>query len=523
MSDTRPAMNIGRLLTDAARRLPDGIAVERGGRRLTWRELNARAGALASSLRRRGIGRGDRVLVHTRDGLPALECAWACFRLGAVWAPTDGRLGPAETARLAASAGAAAMVYDAGLEDHADGARAACPGLGQLVAIGRPRQGEAAYASLVAEGMGAPDRIEEVDRDDPLWLLHDPGLGRPPRSAVLTHGQAALAVAGLLADLLPGLDETDAGLPLAPLGGWAGLHLLALAARGARAVLPDGERPDAAEAWDLVERHGVSHVFATPGAARALVRHPAAGTRARGPLRRFVLCGAPPSREDRARALALLGGALVQCYGPPEVAGGIALLPPHAHAPDADPFAAPCGYPRTGVEIAVMDPAGRRLPERERGEVCVRGAAVLARPGGPAADGAFRDGAFRDGWFRTGDLGHLDERGFLFVGGKVEDVYASGGSSVCPIEIEEAILAHPAIREVAVVGIPDPKWGAAGIAVCVREPGMPCGAEDVLAWIDGRIARYKWPRQVVFWDDLPRSGEGEVVKALIRERLAAKA
>ena len=152
------------------------------------------------------------------------------------------------------------------------------------------------------------------------------------------------------------------------------------------------------------------------------------------------------------------------------------------------------------------------------GEICVFGPAVFAGYyDNPEANAK----AFRHGWFRTGDLGHMDAEGFLFITGRASDMYISGGSNVYPREVEEVILQHPAIAEVAVVGVPDRQWGEAGVAVLVPRGEAP-GEAEMLAWLAARVARYKLPRRVVFWEALPRSGYGKITKKLVREEMAAR-
>ena len=156
------------------------------------------------------------------------------------------------------------------------------------------------------------------------------------------------------------------------------------------------------------------------------------------------------------------------------------------------------------------------MPPGATGEICVCGPAVFA---GYFANPEANAKAFREGWFRTGDLGHLDDAGFLFITGRASDMYISGGSNVYPREIEEELLAHPLILEVAVVGVPDPIWGEIGVAVTVLRPGASLDEAGLLAWMEGRIARYKQPRKVVVRAELPKSGYGKVVKKTIREDL----
>jgi acyl-CoA synthetase (AMP-forming)/AMP-acid ligase II len=198
-----------------------------------------------------------------------------------------------------------------------------------------------------------------------------------------------------------------------------------------------------------------------------------------------------------------------------EVTGAITVLPAAMHSlDDAAMPVGSCGYPRTGMDIAIFGTEGQLLPDGETGEICVRGPAVLALyHDNPEATAK----AFAGGWFHTGDLGHMDERGFVFITGRASDMYISGGSNVYPREIEEALLTHPAVIEACVVGMPHPKWGECGVAVLVAAAPLP--EAELLGRLEGRLARYKWPARFVFWPELPKSGYGKVEKRAIKRRL----
>jgi acyl-CoA synthetase (AMP-forming)/AMP-acid ligase II len=172
------------------------------------------------------------------------------------------------------------------------------------------------------------------------------------------------------------------------------------------------------------------------------------------------------------------------------------------------------------MDIAVLGEDGRQKAAGETGELCVRGPGVFA---GYLNDDEANAEAFRGGWFHTGDLGHLDERGFVYITGRASDMYISGGSNVYPREIEELLLTHPAVAEAAVVGVPDPKWGETGVAVVVLRDGAECDADALYAHLDGELARYKRPSRIEFWSELPRSAYGKIPKRMILELLEAQA
>jgi acyl-CoA synthetase (AMP-forming)/AMP-acid ligase II len=470
---------------------------------------------LAASLRGLGVGKGDRVLVHSRNSNAMFESLWACFKAGAVWVPTNFRLTPAEVAYLGSSSRAVVMLRDAGFGGHAAAVRAASPHLRQVIAVGDAAGDELDYETLLAAQAPPPaDHEADVGYDDPCWFFYTSGTTGRPKAAVLTHGQMSFVVTNHLADLMPGTTERDASLVVAPLSHGAGIHQLAQVARGAATILTAGEKLDPEEAWALVAAHRVSNMFTVPTILTALVRHPSVDAHDHGSLRHVIYAGAPMYEADQAEALAKLGPCLVQYFGLGEVTGNITVLRPDTHSPEN---AGSCGVPRTGMEVAILAEDGTRLPPDAIGEICVKGPAVFA---GYFENEEANRKAFAGGWFHTGDLGRVDARGFLWITGRASDMYISGGSNVYPREAEEAILLHPAVAEVAVVGLPHPKWGEAGVACVVPRDGMHVDEVEVLAHLKDRIARYKQPLRVVVWDALPKSGYGKVPKTLVKERLA---
>jgi fatty-acyl-CoA synthase len=466
------------------------------------------------------VASGDRVLVHARNGNAIFESAWACWMIGAVWVPTNFRLSPPEVAFLAANAGCRAHLFDAGFPAHRAAARAATPACALEATIGG---GEGlSWEGLVAEGAAvAPRETADVGRDHPAWLFYTSGTTGRPKGGTLTHGQLAFVVTNHIADLMPGLSHRDASLVVAPLSHGAGIHAMAQVARGAVSVLLPGERLDVPEAWRLVERHRVTNMFTVPTILNALCRDPSVDAHDHASLRHVIYAGAPMYRADQKHALAKLGPCLVQYYGLGEVTGNITVLPPEWHSLEDDP-AMPigsCGYPRTGMEVAILDAENRPLPAGETGEICVRGPAVMA---GYFENPEANAKAFAGGWFHTGDLGHLDERGFLYITGRQSDMYISGGSNVYPREVEEVLLTFPGVAEACVVGVPHEKWGETGIAVLVPAPGAVIDPAAVMGHLDGRLGRYKWPSRIVLWEALPRSGYGKVPKAEVRRLLAER-
>ncbi|MFZ3584409.1 acyl-CoA synthetase [Loktanella sp. DJP18] len=506
-------MNLSQFLTDSARRQPEDIGLVWGDATWTWAEMEARSTAFAAALRDRyGMRKGDRLLVQSANCNQMFEAAFACWKLGCVWVPANYRQTPEDVAWLAASSGAKGLLAEAEFASHI----AACD-TSFTVTIGGA--GNDDYDTLVADHADATVVPAVVDRDDPAWFFFTSGTTGKPKAAVLTHGQMAFVVTNHLCDLMPGTGPDDASIVVAPLSHGAGIHQLAQVAHGVKTILPGGTKFDPEEVWRLVAHWRVTNAFTVPTIVKLLVEHPAVHVHDHSSLRYVIYAGAPMYRADQVRALHVLGPVLVQYFGLGEVTGNITVLPPAHHAvDDAVMRIGTCGFARTGMQVQVQDAEGQEVATGETGEVAVIGPAVFAGyHDNPDANAK----AFRDGWFLTGDLGHMDAEGFLFLTDRASDMYISGGSNIYPREIEEKILEHPDISECAVLGMPDPTWGEVGVAVCVARGPAPDPA-TLLDWLRARVPRYKMPKAVVFWNEMPKSGYGKITKKLIRAELIAR-
>ncbi|MGA7805748.1 acyl-CoA synthetase [Bradyrhizobium sp.] len=516
---SRRVMNLAYLLTQNARRHGGRAGFIWGDRSWSWREIDAAVSALAAALAARGIVKGDRILVHSKNCEEMFWSMFAAFRLGAVWVPTNFRLMPDEVAYLAAASGAKAFLCHGDFPDHAKAVTESA----FTWRIGEEGSfGETSLRGAMAPHAGAVVGNVAVEHDDPCWFFFTSGTTGRSKAAVLTHGQMAFVITNHLADLTPATTERDAALVVAPLSHGAGVHQLMQTARGVPTILMPTERFDIAEAFRLIEAHRVSNLFTVPTILKMMVEHPAADRFDHSSLRYVIYAGAPMYREDQKAALRTLGKVIVQYFGLGEVTGNITVLPAELHQAEDGPQAriGSCGYERTGMQVSIQGDDGRELKPFETGEICVIGPAVFAGYyDNPEANAK----AFRDGWFRTGDLGHMDEEGFVYITGRASDMYISGGSNIYPREVEEKILTHPGIGEVAVLGVPDPVWGEVGVAVCVPRDGAEGVTEaEMAAFLSPKVPRYKMPKRFFFWEALPKSGYGKIPKRLVRDELEAR-
>ncbi|OZC49986.1 acyl-CoA synthetase [Rhodococcus sp. 06-156-3C] len=516
MRSLRRAANLAEVLRQTARRLPDGIALVHGDVRWTWHDLDRRVDSLAAELERRGVGKGDVVMLDSPNHPEFVQAMYATWRIGAVLAPVNSRLHDDDVAVIAGVCRPSAIVAHSSTASHVDAVRAC---------------GELSAGVLWIEGSDA-DAVAAVDEStpaapvatyegEPAWYFFTSGTSGTPKAAILTHDQLGFVVNNHLADLMPTTDRHCVSLVVAPLSHGAGVHMLPQVARGAATVLPPSGSLVPAEVWGLVESERVTNMFTVPTILKVLVDHPSVHQHDHSSLRHVIYAGAPMYAPDQKKARETLGEVLVQYYGLAEVTGNITVLPSAEHGrPVPEGLSAgTCGYPRTGMLVSVQDETGSELGPGEIGELCVAGPAVFA--GYLDNDNANAE-AFRDGWFRTGDLGVVDEDGFVYVTGRSSDMYISGGSNIHPRDIEEKILTHDAVDEVAVLGVPDPKWGEVGVAICVLREGADLTADQLSDWLGERMARYKLPRHILFRDSLPKSGYGKIVKRTIRDELAAQ-
>lgn len=527
MPVSRRVMNLSTFLSQAAARLPDEPALIIDGQTTDWKTLEQRVQALARAFLAAGLTKGDRILTHSPNCRELIEVMLATFRIGCIWVPTNFRITPGEVEYLAQSAGVSAFICHGGFPEHAQLAKN-LHGLKLAANIEPgPEAADTACAGdtpsiseLIGQHLGASAALPaaRVDYDDPCWFFFTSGTTGKPKAAVLTHGQMAFVLTNHLCDLMPGTTHHDRSLVVAPLSHGAGIHFLTQLVRGACTLFSSSLKFSPEAAWAAIERHRVSNFFTVPTILKLMIEHDSVDRYNHDTLRYIIYAGAPMYRADQKQALEKLGPVLVQYFGLGEVTGNITVLPPCDHSADdqAMPHLGSCGYARTGIEISIQDADGNCLPPDQTGEICVCGPAVFA---GYYNNPEANRKSFRDGWFRTGDIGYQDAQGYLYITGRESDMYISGGSNIYPREIEEKILAAGLIKEVCVLGVPDPVWGEIGVMVGVLKDGAQWDQHAFQAWLDANIARYKHPRRFVIWPELPKSGYGKVTKKIVYQEL----
>ncbi|MDA7427200.1 AMP-binding protein [Primorskyibacter aestuariivivens] len=466
-----------------------------------------RAGQVAARLGARGIGPGDRVAIFSANVPDYLIAFYGIWYAGAAVIPINAKLHGREAAWI--------------LDNAQCGLCYATPDEAQALA-------EAGYDGTVLEieaacapGTEVPvDRPVHRDREDLAWLFHTSGTTGRPKGVMITHGMLEAMALSYFTDA-DEVSPEDATLYAAPMSHGAGIYNVMHVLKGARHVLPPSRGFDPQEILDLAAHHDRIHMFAAPTMVHRLTAHARETGQNGTGVRSIVYAGGPMYLADIEAAVAQFGPVFLQIYGQGECPMAITALTRQDVADRTHPRwrerLASVGRAQSMVEVEIAGTDGALLPPGETGEIVVRGAAVM--PGywqNPTASAE----TLRDGWLWTGDMGRMDEDGYVTMVDRSKDMIISGGSNIYPREVEEVLLEHPAITEVAVVGRHHDDWGEEVVAFVVLEQGAGADPAELDRHCLDRIARFKRPKAYEFVAELPKNNYGKVLKTALRDRLA---
>lgn len=494
---------LGRWTTDRARSTPDRIAIDDRGVTLTYRELEHRAAALAESLLAAGYAAGQCIATLTGNSADHVVTFFACAKAGLTLVPLSWRLAPAELAEQLAVCSPGLLVVE---PEHAALGAAATALLPEPPRTAQPgRDGIERKLPRVGEPAGR----RRVDDDDALLAVFTSGTSGRPKAAVLTHANCFWTNLSFSRTVEVGRDDVVLCImPQFHVGGWNIQTLLAWWT-GATVVLERGF--DAGRVLQLIAQRRVTTMMGVPAHYLMLSQHPGFARADLTSLARAVVGGAPMP-APLLRTWHARGVALTQGYGLTEAGPNVLCLAPE----EALRRVGSAGTPYCHVDVAVVDPAtGEEIHGEGRGELWVRGPGVFS---GYLDDPAATAEVLVDGWLRTGDVVERDGDGFLRVVDRLKDIYISGGENVSPSEVEQALLAHPAVADAAVVGVPDEHWGESGAAFVVVHHGAATDAQELTDHLRGVLAHFKVPRTIEFVDEVPRTGLHKVARARLRAR-----
>lgn len=509
-------MNIGTLLTKSARAFPDKPSVAYGQKKLTYSQFNSRVNRLANGLRNLGVKQGDNVALLQQNYPETLESIFACFKAGCAAVPINWRLHPNEFTFIIDHSESKALILSPEFKEAIFENRERIPQTRHLICLSGAEGEMLDYEALIGKGA---DQFADatVHPDDLAWLFYTSGTTGMPKGAMLTHRNLLAMTMNFYADIHPGFGPNEVILHAAPLSHGSGLYALPNIGKAALNVILASKSFEAELVFRTIQEYRVTNMFAAPTMVKLMAESPAVDRYDHKSLKSLNYGGAPMLVEDLKTAMHKLGPCLVQLFGQGESPMTITYLPHSDHVLEGTPAQlkrlASAGIARTDVEVKIFDPEDIERPPGEMGEIVTRSDLVMK--GYWRNPEATRE-TIRDGWLHTGDMGYIDESGYLFIMDRSKDMIISGGENVYPREIEEVLIKHPAVREVAVIGVPDPKWGEAIKAVVALKPGQTAGEEDLIAFCRDNIASYKKPKSVDFIAELPKNNYGKILKRELR-------
>ena len=511
-------MNASQLLTKSARTFPENPALVHGPKSLTYAQFNTRANRLANTLCRLGIKQGDTVAVLQYNYPETLESIFACFKTGCGCVPINFRLHPNEFAFIIDHSEAKAVILSPEFNEAIISIRDRIPKARHLITLS-DAEGELLDYEEILSAESDQFRDADTQPDDLAWLFYTSGTTGMPKGAMLTHRNLMAMTMNFYADICPGFGPDDVILHAAPLSHGSGLYALPNIGKAATNVILASKSFDPELVLKTIQEYRVTNMFVAPTMIKLMVESNAVDRYDHGSLKALNYGGAPMLVEDLKQAMAKLGPCLVQLFGQAESPMTITYLPHRDHALEGGPEQmkrlASAGLPRTDVEVKIFDGNDKELPPGETGEIVTRSDLVMK---GYWRNPEATAETIKGGWLHTGDMGYMDERGYLFIMDRSKDMIISGGENIYPREIEEVLIKHAAIREVAVIGIPDPKWGEAIKAVVSLLPGQSATEEDLISFCKNNIASYKKPKSVDFMDELPKNNYGKILKRDLRAR-----
>jgi acyl-CoA synthetase (AMP-forming)/AMP-acid ligase II len=501
---------VAEMLRWRARLDPDGTALVFGKRTTTYRELDRRSNQVAQALMTAGVRPGHRVCVLDKGHDEFFEVIFGIAKAGGVYTPVNWRLAPPEIALVLDDAETPLVFVGTDFAEALSSIEDTLATVRSVVCWGGGKKHWSDYETF-RNGGDDGDPCADGSVDATAWQLYTSGTTGHPKGAELTHANlcdtASLGAVGFGAGR-PG-DVALICMPLYHIGGSG--YALALFYSGAKLVIT--REPDPGTILSLIEAERVTHAFLVPALMNFLLQHPACRATDFSSLRSLLYGASPIPGDLLAACIETFGCDLIQAYGLTETTGAVVLLPAKEHVP-GNPRLRSCGLPIYGTDLRIARADGSECPPGEVGEILVRGPMVMKgyynRPEATAE-------ALRDGWFHSGDAGYRDEDGYVYIHDRVKDMIVSGGENVYPAEVESILFAHPDVADVAIIGVPDDRWGETVKAVVVRTPGSRVGEGELIEYCRGKIAGFKRPRSIDFVDALPRNPTGKILKRELRE------
>jgi acyl-CoA synthetase (AMP-forming)/AMP-acid ligase II len=511
MLDTTAMPHVADITRVQAEIRPTETALWFKGEETSFAQLDARANQVANGLAAMGVGPDTRVGYLAKNTDVYYEQAFGCAKIRAVMNGVNTRLAAPEVQFILADARVKVLFVGPEFFGIVEDIRDECPDLEHVITLGERHGDWPVYSEWRDQQSAIAPAVETLGGDDVIQL-YTSGTTGLPKGVMLTNDNYLSFFKQCEQLEWSNYDAGDAVMNAMPLFHVAGVNcgILAIAQGAKTVILPE---IDPAEILELIESQQIKHAFWVPAVILMLSQMPNFREVNWSSLKQ-VFYGASPITEDLLRlAVEVMGARFTQLYGLTETVGAATFLPPEAHDPDWGKLRS-CGVPWPAAIVRCVDADGNAVPTGEVGEIVVKSGFVMKgywnRP-------EATEESIKDGFFYTGDAGYFDEDGFLFIHDRVKDMIVSGGENVYPAEVENAIFGHPDVADVAVIGIPDEKWGESVKAIIVAKEGTNPTPESIIAWAKERIAGYKCPKSVDTIDALPRNPSGKILRKDLRE------
>jgi acyl-CoA synthetase (AMP-forming)/AMP-acid ligase II len=514
-------MNTAEFLMIASSVVPDRTAMACEGDSRDFQSLQERVNRLANALQAMGVGRGDKVAIMALNGMPYVEAYYATSRLGGVFVPLNYRAKKEELTYMCNNSETALLLVGERYLDLAASIRGDLTTVKHFVAVDARPEGMVNYEDLLA-GHEPEEIWTEIDDADPTIVIYTSGTTALPKGVVLTHMGMSVYVTNTVAPADPSEEKPDVLLVSVPFYHVAGATTMLSAVWGGRkmVILPQFDP----KAWlEAVHNHGVTHSFVVPTMLKRIMEHPDFGKYNLDTLKLVAYGAAPMPWEVVTHAVKVFKCGLMNAYGQTESTSSLTFLGPDDHQiPDGPPEERDrklqrlrsVGRSMDDIVVMIMDPEGEILPPGQEGEIVAQGPRIMA---GYLNREEETSDAIRDGWLHTGDVGWMDEDGYLYITGRTKDLIIRGGENIAPGEIEAVLQQHDSIEDCAVIGVPDAEWGEEVKAVIVFKPGKAAVPEALSAFVKERLASYKVPKFYAIVADLPRNYVGKVLKTDLRK------
>ena len=512
-------MNTPEFLLISSSICPDREAIIFEGNRWSFSDLADRSNRLANALAGMGVGQGDKVGMLQVNCNECIEVYFATAKLGATYVPLNFRARAEELEFMINFSEASALFLGQRYVKMINSMREQIPGMKSLVSVEGPAEGMLDYESVIA-GADPEEVFTDIDDNDTSILMFTAGTTGQPKGVMLTHDNLATYVLNNVSPADPDIEEKN--ILTVPLYHIAGMQAVLAAVYGGRTLVVQRQF-DPSDWMTLVETESVTRAMMVPTMLKQLMEHEEFPERNLSSLQVITYGAAPMPVEVITKAIEVFPGTrFINAFGQTESASTITMLTPEDHVIEGSPGERAIKLKRLGsigralgdTEVKIFDEDGSEQPVDEVGEIVARGPRVMK--GYWKAEEA-TNSTIRNGWLYTGDIGYMDEAGYIFLSGRAKDIIIRAGENISPEQVEATLHSHPAIDEAAVIGVPDPQWGETVRAIVALKAGAQASEADIIEHCRGQLASFKKPESVIFVDSLPRNPLGKVLKRVLRE------